>query len=210
MKQQLNDTCVYFHINKVKNQIFYVGIGNIKRPYDKLRPKYWHYMVNKYGYEIDIYKTGLTWEEACKLETEWIAKIGRRDKGLGPLINLTDGGDGTKGHIDSQEVKDRRNKSISALGPRSEETKEKLRLKMLGKTNAKGYKYTEQQKLDVSNRQLGKKRKPHSEKTKSKMKEAWLKRENKNANRIGKKHSEETKAKMAKKRRQYYINKNQK
>lgn len=203
--EQLKDTLLYFHI--VKNQIIYVGIGGNKRPYDKgiLRTKEWN-EITKDGYEIDIWKTKLTWKDACNYEIEWIAKIGRKDKGLGPLVNKTNGGEGSKGHIDSQEVKDRRNKSISALGPRSKETKEKLRLKMLGKKNAKGYKLTEEQRKKVSKAQIGNKKrlgKLHTKETKEKMSKSHI-----GKSMFGKKHSAETKAKMAEKRRQYYLNKN--
>lgn len=103
--------CLYFHI--VKNQIIYVGIGNYKRPFEiKNRTnKYWK-EITKNGYEIDIYKTGLTIKEACQLEIEWIAKIGRRDKGLGPLVNMTDGGIGISGLVYKSNNKVKNTKSM--------------------------------------------------------------------------------------------------
>jgi hypothetical protein len=36
----------------------------------------------------------LTWEESCEKEIELIALYGRRDLGLGTLVNLTNGGEG--------------------------------------------------------------------------------------------------------------------
>jgi len=43
-----NTTNLYFHINSVKNEIFYVGIGNNKRPFSKsTRSKLWHNVVKK-------------------------------------------------------------------------------------------------------------------------------------------------------------------
>lgn len=44
-------------------------------------------------------KTDLVEEESLKLEMEIISKIGRKNANLGPLTNLTDGGDGLSGHI---------------------------------------------------------------------------------------------------------------
>ena len=54
-KEELNNKCVYFHINPLKNHIFYVGIGTEKRPYSKIgRSDFWWDTVNKYGYIVDI------------------------------------------------------------------------------------------------------------------------------------------------------------
>jgi len=90
-------TCLYFHINPIKQEIFYVGIGDKKRPYIKSknqRTKFWHNTVKKYGYQIIIIEKNLTWDDACKKEIYWIKRIGRKDLGEGTLVNLTDGGNG--------------------------------------------------------------------------------------------------------------------
>lgn len=101
MKNNKKIYCLYFHINPVKNEVFYVGIGNYKRPYViKCRSDFWNKTVNKYGYEIKIINTELSWKEACELEKEWIKKIGRRDLKEGPLVNLTDGGEGNNNFSD--------------------------------------------------------------------------------------------------------------
>lgn len=90
-----NIFCLYFHINPIKQEIFYIGIGNAKRPYDfKQRSKTWHYTVNKYGYDVIVIHKDLSWEDVCKLEKQYIKQIGRRDLRLGSLVNHTDGGDG--------------------------------------------------------------------------------------------------------------------
>lgn len=94
----MNKTLLYFHRRKDTNEVFYVGIGSKRRTKDTTnRNQYWHNIVNKVGYDIEIIHTNLTWEEACELEIEYIKKLGRKDKGLGNLVNLTDGGDGAKG-----------------------------------------------------------------------------------------------------------------
>lgn len=89
--------------------IFYVGIGDEKRPYQKgkgRRSNWWNNIVNKYGVPITtIIHENLSWVEASSLEIFYIAKIGRADLGLGPLINLTNGGDGVKGRVCREETK---------------------------------------------------------------------------------------------------------
>ena len=92
-----NDTCLYFHVNMDKKEIFYVGIGNEKRPYKKSsRSLYWKQTIEKYNYQIIIIEKDLTWEQACEKETFWIKKIGRSDLGNGTLVNLADGGEGIR------------------------------------------------------------------------------------------------------------------
>lgn len=89
-----HNKCVYFHINPVKQEVFYVGIGSVKRPYHKSgRNNWWINTVNKYGYHIIIIHSNLSLLEACELEVKYIAQIGRRGKGLGSLVNGTAGGD---------------------------------------------------------------------------------------------------------------------
>ncbi len=99
---------VYRHIRPDKDEVFYIGIGGEKRsakPYN--RNKYWHniYNLNNKQIEIDILFDGLTWEQACQKEIEFIKLYGRWDKGLGTLVNLTDGGDGMVGFIMSEDQK---------------------------------------------------------------------------------------------------------
>ncbi len=91
----MNNTCVYLHINPVKNEIFYVGIGGDKRAISKKdRSSFWYGVVKRYGYIIDVVDSNLSWDAASKKERFYIKRIGRRDLGLGTLVNMTDGGDG--------------------------------------------------------------------------------------------------------------------
>lgn len=91
---------VYRHIRLDKNIPFYIGIGGdveYKRAKTKVgRNKIWNRIVSKSDYEIDIMVDGLTWEEACNKEIEFISLYGRMSDGKGVLCNLTDGGDGAK------------------------------------------------------------------------------------------------------------------
>jgi hypothetical protein len=121
---------VYKHIRLDTNEVFYIGIGkNKSRAYSKThRNEYWHSIVNKAGYSIEIIEDGITWQEAVLKEIELIEYYGRKDKGIGTLVNMTNGGDGAVGLIHSEESKKKR--SDSAKGkkrkPHSEEAKKKM------------------------------------------------------------------------------------
>lgn len=107
---------LYRHL-KPDGENFYIGIGNsVKRAYSKSgRSKFWRDTVNKHGYEIQILKTDLTWEEAAELEIMLISYYGRRDLNLGTLVNLTDGGDGQSNPSKESRLKMRGNK-MNVLG----------------------------------------------------------------------------------------------
>lgn len=111
----MNNFYVYFHINPLKNEVFYVGKGKKDRAYQKgNRSKYWKNLVNKYSYIIDIVDSNLTEDEAFEKEKFYIKFIGRRDLGLGPLVNMTDGGDGTSGSIRVHSDETKARMSIAA------------------------------------------------------------------------------------------------
>jgi hypothetical protein len=94
----------YYHKRLDTNEIFYVGIGEPSRPYeDGSRNPHWHHIVDKVGYEVIVIKENISWGEACEWEKMRIKEIGRRDLGLGPLVNMTDGGEGTQGVIITEE-----------------------------------------------------------------------------------------------------------
>ena len=114
MTMTMNNNIIYFHINNVTGEVFYVGIGKEKRSKSKKnRNKHWHNIVKKYDYDIMIEESGLTWDQASELEKYWIKRIGRKDLGLGTLVNMTDGGDGRLGIKHSDETKNKiRNKLI--------------------------------------------------------------------------------------------------
>jgi hypothetical protein len=87
---------VYRHITLDTNEVFYIGIGVVKRrSWSKNgRNRYWHNVVNKHGFKHEIVQENLTRETAKELEIFLIKNYGRRDLGNGCLVNMTGGGDG--------------------------------------------------------------------------------------------------------------------
>ena len=117
---------VYQHIRKDNNHVFNIGIGKEeKRAYSKdNRNPHWHNTVKKYGYEVEILFDNVTWDEACMFERNFIHLHGRADKGLGPLVNQTDGGDGQLGNT-------------GKAYKRTDEIRKVMSEKMKGNTNSK-------------------------------------------------------------------------
>lgn len=155
-----NNFCLYFHINPLKNQIFYVGIGSINRAQDFSRRNiFWKRTVKKYGGVIvNIVENNLTWDEACKLEKFYINKIGRYNLKLGTLVNLTDGGDGSFGTIISEETRNRMSKSHKGFRnyKHSEKTKIKMRKPRVNKENFKKEPMSQESKDKISKANTGK------------------------------------------------------
>ena len=212
MSENNNIFYVYAHYKADDNEIFYIGKGFKNRAYSNQRSKWWKNIVNKHGYYIEFIKIDMSEEDSKLLEIELIAKYGRRDKGTGILINMTDGGEGSSNRIFSEETRKRMSnnrKGKFTKNPVSEETRKKLsdaakrtRKKrspmseearrnfsesLIGNQRGKGNigrKFTEEQRKNMSD--AAKKRPPASEELKQKRKEY----------RTGMKHSEETKAKI--------------
>ncbi len=143
-----NDTCVYLH-KKQNGEVFYVGIGNIKRPFWKFRDNpHWNNVVKKHpDYIIEIISQDLDWKTACELETKLISEYKRKIDG-GSLCNITLGGDGAKGL------------------KHSEETKQRLRELSTGNKNCIGYKHSDETRNNMRLSQIGSKA---SEETKRKI-----------------------------------------
>lgn len=173
---------VYRHIRLDKNEPFYIGIGklpNYKRAYEtQKRNDFWRNVVAKTDYEVEILFDNITWEEAEKKEIEFIALYGKRDNGTGCLVNISDGGGGSKGFKHSEEAK----KKISLASknmvrkPISEKTKQKIRETLTGRVGSnKGFKHSEETKLKLRLLNLGKtganKGRKWSEETKAKIRE---------------------------------------
>jgi hypothetical protein len=89
------DFYVYLHRKATTGEVFYVGKGVGRRAWEKRRAEYWLRTVKKHGLIVEILQDGLQEWYAHELERDLIALHGRRDLGYGPLVNLTDGGEGS-------------------------------------------------------------------------------------------------------------------
>jgi len=94
---------VYVHMRATDAKVFYVGQGVNSRYKGGYRGELWKNVARKYGVLIGIVSENLTKEKADNLEIGLIREIGRRDLGLGYLVNHTDGGDGGVGMVVSPE-----------------------------------------------------------------------------------------------------------
>lgn len=159
----------------------YIGIGRPERPYDHVKMaikrshpnKHLQNIILKAGgiLQITVLYTGLSWKEACRIEVELIAFYGRENKGTGPLVNKTDGGDGVIGLVWSEASRMRA--SLSSKGRKhTTETKRKMsaqrkgqpRPKMRGRTPwNKGVPMTPEQLAKHSSIRIGKSGAPWTE-----------------------------------------------
>ena len=176
---------VYVHRKKNTGEIFYVGIGQTeKRAYNitNRQNKHWKRVVKKYGYVVEILEKGLDWEQACRRERELIAELGRNDLKLGPLVNMTDGGDG----LNNPSLETRKKLKYK----KSEQHKELLRNFRKGvkqsedtvrKRISTGYHKTEKYRQKQRDAHLGK---LHSEETKEKLRKPKPLRTEEHSNKI--------------------------
>ena len=139
-----NDYYTYAYLRE-DGTPYYIGKGRGKRAYKNngrtvcKRPKDRQLIL--------VLKKNLTEEQAYKHEVYMIAVFGRKDIGTGILRNRTNGGEGKSGRVTSPETKKRmsayqsnrpekhrRNLANAGRGrTHTEETKEKIRRKKLGK-----------------------------------------------------------------------------
>lgn len=89
---------------------------------------YWKNIVSKTGYEVEILLESDNYEFIKQKEIEFIALYGRKDLGLGTLVNWTNGCDGQNGYkwTEEQKLKIKGNKNGS--GKRSKEHSEYMSL----------------------------------------------------------------------------------
>jgi len=94
----MNDYYVYLYLRE-DGTPYYVGKGKGDRAFSNKRK--FHKPKDKT--RIIFHSKNLTEEEAFTIEKKLIAKYGRKDNDTGILRNLTDGGEGSSGHIFSDE-----------------------------------------------------------------------------------------------------------
>ncbi len=130
----MNNCYLYRHIRLDKNEPFYIGIGSYgnskdlyKRAYcSKRRNRIWKLIASKTEYKVEILFDGLTRDEICKKEIEFI-QLYKRLKDKGTLANLTLGGEGTSGYTFKNNLIGKKNKSISAFKRTEEIIKNKAK-----------------------------------------------------------------------------------
>jgi hypothetical protein len=106
---------VYGHYYPGTDMPYGIGKGKGYRATDtRRRNLFWLRTIKKYGVDIRMLYENICEVDALLLEILHIGIIGRRDKGKGPLLNMTDGGEGMSGHVPSEYTRNKR--SISCMG----------------------------------------------------------------------------------------------
>ena len=112
--KEVKNKVVYLHRKKSEGTIFYVGMGEQNRAYTThSRNKWWVNVYKKHDRVVDIVAKDLSIDDAYELEVFLISEIGRKDLGLGNLVNLDDGGKGATGHIPTQNARNKLSKRLS-------------------------------------------------------------------------------------------------
>ena len=107
----MNNILVYRHRTLDTHEVFYIGIGSLKRSKSRHRSIFWKNVVDKHNYYVEILRHNLSWEEACELEQLLIKEYGRRDLRTGCLVNMTDGGEGSPGKKIAIKTREKMSKS---------------------------------------------------------------------------------------------------
>jgi hypothetical protein len=153
---------VYRHRRLDTNEIFYIGIGvDKRRAYEKSKHKrseFWHKVNNKTDIVVEILVENISYSDAEELEIFLISLYGRKDLGLGTLVNMTDGGGGTCGYNLTEHHKESlRNRMKSDSNPAKNMTDvHRENIKKGNKGKGKGRILTDETKLKISNNRKGK------------------------------------------------------
>lgn len=148
---------VYRHIRLDKNEPFYIGIGKSRyRATTKWnRNNLWDKIVSKTDWYVDILFDDVDWDFACKKEKEFIKLYGRININTGILSNMTDGGDGTLGHVKSDEeieamrIRGRKQKGHWKGKKMSEEARLRMSISMKGRSGCKNVVHSEEGKKRI-------------------------------------------------------------
>jgi hypothetical protein len=138
---------LYVHYRLDKSEPFYVGIATKYRKTDydramcyKKRSEFWKRVSNKTRYNVMIISESEDRQEMIDHEMNYIKLFGKKKDKQGTLVNITDGGEGLRGHV-TVWTEERKDKIRIANSKRviTETTREKLRaaLKARGIINKK-------------------------------------------------------------------------
>lgn len=101
---------VYLHRRKTDNKVFYVGKGKGNRYSSRHgRSEWWKRTVDKHGFEAEIVFDNLSEEESFECEKNTILEF--RYFGH-PLVNMTDGGEGSSGCKQSADTLAKRSSKL--------------------------------------------------------------------------------------------------
>jgi hypothetical protein len=102
-----NESYLYMHTRADKNMVFYIGVGssiNYQRAKEsQKRNNIWQKIYNKTPIKVDIVLDNLTHRDANSWEEYLIGLYGRINNNTGSLCNMTNGGDGVKGWVISEQ-----------------------------------------------------------------------------------------------------------
>jgi len=93
---------VYMHLKESDSTPFYIGICNNnqkhKRPFEKTRRSdFWKRVYKKHGRYVLMVQENISEDQAKNMEKWLIHMYGKRLDSKGPLVNITDGGEGFSG-----------------------------------------------------------------------------------------------------------------
>lgn len=141
MIENIGNHYVYRHIRLDTGEPFYIGIGtksDKQSEYHRANSKhkrndFWKSVVNKADYEVEILLESNDYDFIKQKEIELIALYGRRDLGKGTLVNMTDGGDGVIGVIQTLESIDKRRVKLKGRKHTEETLEKQKRYKIIEK-----------------------------------------------------------------------------
>lgn len=135
---------VYLHRKADTGEVFYVGIGGRGRANSMSgRTAHWRNIVAKHGLKIDFVFRDVPREEAVEAEVFLIDWIGRQVNGSGPLINITDGGEGCPGRDKGKRLSADHRAKLAAAKVGTKQSVETVQ-KRISKT--RGLKRTQEQR----------------------------------------------------------------
>ena len=145
---------------------FYVGKGNGNRAYGHLNGNkynpHFHNKIKKIqkitGQDpiVVLYREQLFENIAMEFEPHMIKTIGRKDLKLGPLCNLTNGGDGVSGHITSDETKRKQSEKKKGWVPSNEWKMKQSKAQKGDNNHFFGKHHTDETKTIISEKKKGK------------------------------------------------------